>query len=201
VFDVNPREWAHPQRRVYRVLVVTPRFAALLLAAVAGVAAAGGIASGASSTEPACVASQLTGTFSGIPGSAGAGSISYVLRLRNVSETTCFVSGIPQLRLVGKTGKLLPTRVRPSHPGALTAVRVVVAPYGYTAATARFSPDVPGVGESGPGPCEATAYRARVMPPPGGGTLVVPLKPATAVCEKGTMLFSAFVAGRNGPTS
>ena len=186
---------------MYRVTVVKPRLAALLPAAVVGAVAAVGIASGASRSEPPCVARQLAGTFSAVPGSAGAGSISYVLRLRNVSQTNCFVSGIPQVRLVGKAGKPLPTRVRPSHPGALTAVRVVVAPYGYAAATARFSPDVPGVGEGGPGPCEVPAYRARVVPPPGGGTLVVPLKPPTPVCEKGTMLFSAFVAGRTGPTS
>jgi hypothetical protein len=182
-------------------MVVSSRLALLLLGAVIAAVAVSGVASGAPASPSPCVARQLTGTFSAVPGSAGAGSISYALRLRNVSQTTCWVSGLPQIRLVGKTGKLLPTRVRPSHPGALTAVRVVVAPYGYTTATARFSPDVPGVGENGPGPCEPTAYRARVVPPPGGGTLVAPLKPATPVCEKGSMVVSVLVAGPKGPIS
>jgi len=169
-----------------------------------GLAVAGAIAAYAASTvdaagTPACVGRDLTGTFAGVPGSAGAGSISYNLRLRNRSSRTCFVSGLPQLQLVGRTGKALPTHVRASHPGALTAVRVVVRPGGYTAATARFSPDVPGVGEGGYGPCEPKAYRARVTIPPGGGIVVVPLIPATPVCEHGSMTFSVLVAGRNGP--
>jgi hypothetical protein len=172
---------------------------------VCGFVAAGGIASLAAATvtaaaTPACVGKDLSGAFAGVPGSAGAGSISYNLRLRNHSSHTCFVSGLPQLQLLGRTGKALPTHVRPSHPGALTAVRVVVPPGGYTAATARFSPDVPGVGEGSYGPCEPKAYRARVTVPPGGGMVVVPLVPATPVCEHGSMAFSVLVAGRNGPS-
>ena len=170
-----------------------------------GVAVAGGIAAFAATTvtaavAPACVGKDLIGTFAAVPGSAGAGSISYNLRLRNRSSRTCFVSGLAQLQLVGRTGKALPTRVRPAHPGALTAVRVDVRPGGYTAATARFSPDVPGVGEGGYGPCEPKAYRARVTVPPGGGVVVVPIVPATSVCEHGSMAFSVMVAGRNGPS-
>jgi hypothetical protein len=169
-----------------------------------GIAVAGGIGAFAVSTvgaaaTPVCVGKDLTGSFAAVPGSAGAGNISYNLRLRNRSTHTCFVSGLPQLRLVGLHGKALPTHVRPSHPGALTAVRVDVRPGGYTAATARFSPDVPGVGEGNYGPCEPKAYRARVTVPPGGGVVVVPLVPATSVCEHGTMTFSVMVAGRNGP--
>ncbi len=169
-----------------------------------GIAVAGGIAAFAASTvtaagSPACVGRDFTGTFAGVPGSAGAGSISYNLRLRNRSTRTCFVSGLPGLRLVGLHGKLLPTHVRPSHPGALTAVRVDVRPGGYAAATARFSPDVPGVGEGGYGPCEPKSYRLRVTVPPGGGLVVVPIVPATPVCEHGGMVLSVLIAGRNGP--
>ena len=196
----EPRDAARGRRRI-PCIVVKPRLAGLLSAALTGAVVVAGIASGARQSAAPCTARQLAGTFSAVRGSAGAGNISYVLRLRNVSRATCFVSGLPQVRLVGKTGRLLPSRVRPSHPGTTTAVRVVVAPKRYTAATARFSPDVPGVGEQHPGACEATAYRARVVPPPGGGTLVVPIVPPTPVCEKGTMSFSVFVAGPKGPIS
>jgi len=169
-----------------------------------GAAVAGAIAAFAATTVTAaatspCVGRDLTGTFAAVPGSAGAGSISYNLRLRNRSSRTCFVSGLPVLRLVDRHGRALPTHVRPSHPGALTAVRVVVRPGGYTAATARFSPDVPGPGEGGYGPCEPRSYRARVTVPPGGGIVVVPLVPATPVCEHGGMTLSVLIAGRNGP--
>jgi len=147
-----------------------------------------------------CTAPDLTGTFAGVPGSAGAGNILYNLRLRNRSSHTCFVSGLPGLQLIGRYGRRLPTHVLPSHPGALTAVRVLLRPGGYTAATARFSPDVPGVGEPVAGrSCELPAYRVRVTVPPGGTSLVVPVLPATPVCEHGSMQLSVLVAGRNGP--
>jgi hypothetical protein len=104
------------------------------------------------------------------------------------------------LRLQGLHGKPLPTHVTASQPGALTAVRVLVQPGGYTAATARFSPDVPGLGEPAAGRrCELPAYRARVVVPPSGSALVVPVRPATPVCERGSMVLSVLVAGPTGP--
>ena len=55
--------------------------------------------------EP-CKAAQLNGTFKVIPGSPGAGSISYRLRLTNhLGRRTCFVSGLVGMRLLGRTGK------------------------------------------------------------------------------------------------
>lgn len=143
-----------------------------------------------------CSGPQLSGTFSVVRGSAGAGQITYVLRLHNRSQKTCFVSGLPILHLLGKSGEPLPTHVWPAHPGALTAILVELAPGAYAAATARFSPDVPGVGEQTPGQCERTAFRARVSPPGGTGTLVVPILPPTPVCEKGRLVLSAIYAGR-----
>jgi hypothetical protein len=137
----------------------------------------------------------MTGLFRVVPGSAGAGQITYVLRMRNRSAGACFVSGLPRLQLLGRTEKLLPTHVWPAHPGALAAIRVLLAPGKYASATARFSPDVPGVGEQAPGPCEPKAYRARVWPPGGGtGSFVVPIAPPTPVCEKGRLVFSAVSA-------
>jgi len=148
----------------------------------------------------ACAAKNLSGKFLVVRGSAGAGNILYTLQLRNRSTTTCFVSGIPGLRLVGKTGKLLPTHVRPAHPGALTAIKVTLKPGAYAAATARFSPDVPGPGEGHPGQCEPTAYRLRITPT-GGGSLLAPVSPATPVCEHGGMALTVLIAGPRGPTT
>ena len=137
---------------------------------------------------------MLGGTFSAVYGSAGAGSISYALRLTNRSRQACFVSGLAGLRLLGRTGRLLPTKVEPTFRPGLTAVRVVLNPGGRAKATARFSPDVPGPGEPGDRPCEPTAYKVRVTPPPGGGTLVARVTPPTPVCEHGHMLLSALSA-------
>lgn len=135
---------------------------------------------------------MLSGTFTVIRGSAGAGSISYALRLTNRSERACFVSGLAGLRLLGRMGDPLPTQVKPSFPPGLRAVRVVLNPGGHAKATARFSPDVPGPGEPAAGRlCEPTAYRVRVTPTPGKGTLVAPVSPPTPVCIHGRILLSA----------
>lgn len=168
------------------------------MAVVAAAAALAGPSTAVS--MPACTGASLSGSFRGVPGSAGAGSISYNLRLRNRSTHACFVSGLAGLRLLGRSGKSLPTHVRTVHPGALTAVRVVMRPGGYAAATARFSPDVPGPGEPVAGRnCELTAYRVRVAVPPSETALVVPVLPATPVCEHGSILLSVLVSGPNGP--
>jgi hypothetical protein len=141
-------------------------------------------------TQP-CAGGDLSGSFAVVPGSAGAGNIVYALRLTNVSTRTCFVSGIPGLRLLARSGAALPTHVRPAQPGALTAVLVRLAPHGTARATARFSPDVPGPGEPTAGRrCEPTAYSLRVTPN-GGGTLRVRVLPPTPVCEHGTLTFRA----------
>jgi hypothetical protein len=151
-------------------------------------------------TSPAavqpCTASRLSGTFTFIPGSPGAGSVSYLLRLRNRSSNTCFVSGLAQLRLLSKTGRPLPTKVVPAFRPGLTAVRVVLRPGRSAKAEARFSPDIPGPGEPQTrGPCEPRAYKVRVAPPPSGGTLVGPVTPPTSVCEHGTISLKALSPG------
>lgn len=164
--------------------------AALAVAAAVSAFAVSDIA--ADSGAPPCAGADMTGLFHVVPGSAGAGQITYALRLRNRSSRACFVSGLPRLQLLGRTGKRLPARVWPAHPGALAAIRVLLAPGRYAVATARFSPDVPGVGEQVAGPCEPTAFRARVWPPGGGsGSFVVAMAPPTPVCEKGRLVFSA----------
>jgi hypothetical protein len=132
-----------------------------------------------------CPGSSLSGAFTGIQGSAGAGQISYRLRLTNTGSDPCWVSGIPQLDLLGKDGSVLPTNVSPAHPGQQTAARVVLQPGASAATEARFSPDVPGGSEQTDGPCEPKAYRLRVLI--GGGSLEVPIDPPTPVCERGSM--------------
>jgi hypothetical protein len=160
---------------------------ALLCVAVSAVAAS----AGASTEAPLCKGSQLAGSFAGVPGSAGAGNITYRLVLRNRSNAECQLSGLPSARLLGKTGNALPTHVRAAFPGALAAVLVRLAPGSKTRATARFSPDVPGVGETTVGRCEPIAYWLRVNAQ-GGGTTKVKITPPTSVCEHGRLNFSAY---------
>lgn len=139
-----------------------------------------------------CGGSQLSGSFSVIRGSAGAGNISYRLVLENVSKTQCSVTGLPQGRLLGKLEKPLPTHVRTAFPGALTAIFVRLTPGRKAYATARFSPDVPAVGEPAAGKnCEPMSWFFRVADK-GGGATKVKVAPPTSVCEHGQLQFSAF---------
>ena len=142
--------------------------------------------------DASCTGTQLKGTFNVVRGSAGAGNITYKLVLKNVSSHLCTLTGLPQGRLLGKTGKALPTHVRAASPGMLTAILVRLAPGKTTFATARFSPDVPGTGEPTAGTkCEPTAWTFRVVAQ-GGGATRVKLAPPTPVCEHGQLLFSAY---------
>jgi hypothetical protein len=151
----------------------------------------------ATSTVAFCGGSQLSGSFSVIRGSAGAGNINYRLALKNVSQTQCNLTGLPQGRLLGKGGKPLPTHVTAAFPGALTAILVRLTPGQKAYATARFSPDVPGVGEPTAGrKCEPTSWFFRVAGP-GGGTTKVKVAPPTSVCEHGQLQFSAYGTSPN----
>lgn len=164
----------------------------LALTALVLAAGAASCASAATHATGRCTGGQLAGTFKVVPGSAGAGNIVYALVLKNVSTSTCRVTGLPRGRLLGKTGKPLPTHVVPAFKGALSAVLVTLAPGKSTRATARFSPDVPGTGEPVAGrQCEPTAYWFRVSGQ-GGGTTRVRLRPATPVCEHGQLQLSAY---------
>ena len=117
----------------------------------------------------------------------------YALTLRNVSTRTCFVTGIPRLQLLTRAGVRVPTHAKPSNPGALTAVIVRLKPGKSAVTRARFSPDVPGPGEQTPGRCEPIAFKLRVTPS-GGGSVVVPVRPPTSVCEHGTLTLPALSA-------
>jgi hypothetical protein len=138
-----------------------------------------------------CKGTDLTGRFAVVPGSAGAGNIVYTLRLTNRTSAPCSVTGTPIVSLRGKSGKKLPTHIRPAHPGAQTAVLVTLDPGQRTKATARFTPDVPGPGEPTSKQCEPKAFRL-VVQANGGGTTNIPIIPATPVCVHGTLTFSVY---------
>jgi hypothetical protein len=174
-------------------MTTRPRLLVLVAAASLG-AGAGTASAGVAAGPPPCTGKALTGTFRVVPGSAGAGNITYALRLRNSSQATCFVTGIPGLTLLDGAGRRLPTQQAPAHPGQLTAVMVRLAPGRAAVASARFSPDVPGPGETTTRACERTAYKLRVAPS-GGGTLAAPITPPTPVCEHGAMTLSVLTAG------
>ena len=164
----------------------------LLSLALVVVAAASAATSAVAHSDASCTGAQLAGTFNVVHGSAGAGNITYKLVLKNVSSHMCTLTGLPQGRLLGKTGKALPTHVKPAFAPGLTAILVRLAPGKTTFATARFSPDVPGTGEPTAGTrCEPTSWWFRVTGQ-GGGTTKVKLSPPTPVCEHGQMLFSAY---------
>ncbi|HVA32316.1 MAG TPA: DUF4232 domain-containing protein [Gaiellaceae bacterium] len=144
-------------------------------------------------TAPACSGADLGGSFAVVPGSAGAGSISYGLTLTNTSSAACYVSGIPQLQLLDAKGATVPTAVSAAQPGQGTAAKVVLDPGASAKADARFSPDVPGPGEDNPGACEPTAHQLRVTV--GAGSVTVPVSPPTSVCSHGALRMSLLAAG------
>jgi hypothetical protein len=166
------------------------RAAALILIACAATLAGGAAAQARTHVSPPCRAAQLRGTFTAVPGSAGAGNIVYRLSLQNRSSAVCFVSGLPVVTLLGRLGRALPTHVVPAFPGGGTAAMIVLQPGGKARADARFSPDVPGPGETTTGRCEPVAYRLRVRF--GGGSLTAPIVRPTPVCEHGGLQFSLY---------
>lgn len=166
-------------------------------AAVIAVAALVGCASGAHSAAGplACTGGQLAGTFKVVPGSAGAGNIVYKLVVTNTSGASCSLTGTPNVKLYGKTGKRLPTRILPVFRPGLTAVLVRLAPGASAHATARFSPDVPGKSEPVAGrQCEPTAYWLHVYGRTGFAK--VRIRPATPVCEHGQLQLTVYQRGK-----
>jgi Domain of unknown function (DUF4232) len=149
-------------------------------------------ASTTTSASAPCLASALAGAFTGIPGSAGAGQISYRLRLTNQGDSACTVTGVPAAQLLGQDGSKLPTNVEPAHPTDTNAAPVTLRPGDAATAEARFSPDVPGTGDNSGSQCEPKAYTLRVTV--GSGEVDARVTPPTPVCERGTLFFSAYAA-------
>jgi hypothetical protein len=140
----------------------------------------------------ACTGDAMTGSFAAIPGSAGAGQISYRLRVKNAAPVACFVSGLPNVQLLDRSGRDLPTNGSAAQPRQATGARIVLQPGASASADARFSPDVNGTGDQTNGQCEPKAYTLRVAF--AGAPLDVPITPPTPVCERGSLRFAVFSA-------
>ena len=121
-------------------------------------------ASGSTGGQPAtgrCQAGALRGSFQGTEGAAG--TIWTTIRLRNASDRTCTVRGIPQVRLLGANGSPVTAPSVPDGPGgSLVALRP-----GQAATFAYGEPNV----------CDRTVSgsRIRVTLPGGQGSLTVGL--------------------------
>jgi Protein of unknown function (DUF4232) len=153
---------------------------ALLIGLLAALAAPG--------CSSAATCGGLSGSFSVVPNSQGAGNILYTLRLKNGGSASCLLRGLPALRLLGAHGKPLPTHI--SLDPRYHARTFLLRPGRTATATARFTPDVPGPGETTVGACEPVAHTARVTA--GGATVVVPLRPPTRVCVHGHLTFTTY---------
>lgn len=147
---------------------------------------------GGASAANACTGDAMSGTFKAVPGSAGAGTIVYRLSVTNTSPVACYVSGLPQVQLLGANGSDLPTHVVPEQQGLDTSAKIVLQPNGSATADARFSPDVNGTGDSTTGQCQPKSVTMRVAF--GGAPLDVAVNPATSVCEQGQLQFKIFSA-------
>ncbi|HVS85087.1 MAG TPA: DUF4232 domain-containing protein [Gaiellaceae bacterium] len=148
----------------------------------------------AATTTPTtmCSAGDLTGVFKAVPGSAGAGQISYELVVTNTASHDCIVTGLPTIQLLDASGNNLPTHEDAAHPGQATAALITLHDGDSASAQARFSPDVNGVGDSTNGACQPQAATVRVVI--GSGTLDAPVQPPTSVCEQGSLHVDVFTA-------
>jgi Protein of unknown function (DUF4232) len=136
----------------------------------------------------AATCTGISGSFSVVRGSAGAGNVVYALRLHNKGSRSCLLRGLPQLRLLGTHNRQLPTSV--SADPRYTPVPFVLRPGRTATAQARFSPDVPGKGEPVAKACEPVARTARVLA--GGTSVIVPVRPPTRVCSHGRLVFTPY---------
>jgi len=139
------------------------------------------------STKP-CAGTQLVAAFALIPNSAGAGQIAYALDVKNSSQSSCSVHGIPNGTLLAANGTALPTHVKAAGGDGK---RVVLPPGASATAQARFSPDVASDGDSQSGACQPQAHTFELTTQ-GGGVTEAPIKPPTSICQQGTLHFEPF---------
>ena len=156
--------------------------AAGIAGTVAAVALSGAITTAGATSVVGCSTSQLTGKFALIKGSNGAGNVEYRLTLTNHAHA-CAVDSHPGLKLLDKHGNALPTHVVSAGRSGL----VDLAGGASKSLRVRFSPDVPGPGESSTHACEKTAYKIEITPLHGHGSLTAAVSPPTPVCEHGRL--------------
>ena len=137
----------------------------------------------------ACTHDQLAGTFAEVAGSGAAGQIEYVLTLKDTSGSGCWLAATPPVvKLLDANGLPLPTREVPGQDVNQSTPPATLEPGTSATATVRFSPDVSGPGDAQNGPCQPKAHTLEVTAT-GGGTVDVPIRPPTSVCERGTLRF------------
>jgi hypothetical protein len=121
------------------------------------------------------------------------GHVEYTLRLKNITSRACTVAGRPSLQLLGQSGQPLPTDVTPLEPPRVASA-VTLWPGTSARAVVALRVDIPGRGDlEQPGqPCQPTAATLRIDVS-GGTSTLVPLQPATPVCESGAIEFRALV--------
>jgi hypothetical protein len=134
----------------------------------------------------ACTHDQLAGTFAEVPGSAAAGQIEYLLTL---NRSGCWLGATPpNVKLLDASGTSSPTNEVPGQDVTQSTPPATLEPGTNATAAVRFSPDVPGPGDSQNGPCQPKAHTLEVAAT-GGGNVDVPIRPPTSVCERGTLRF------------
>lgn len=137
-----------------------------------------------------CSGSHLAGRVAGSSGAAG--TISLAIRLRNVSNRACTMTGYPRLRIVNGTTRL-PTHV--THGGLSFLERPVkkvrLAPGGVATILVAYE-DVPVGNET-----RCRSGDALLVRPPGSRS-AVRVKAATTACGRGHLWTSPVLAGRVG---
>jgi len=132
----------------------------------------------------ACRVAGLTATFKRV-GSGG----DYGLALENTGARACWLDGVPELQLLGRSGRELPTYEVYSEP-----YLIVVAPHGEVSSLAMLSTHR-GPGEPRHGPCEPKAAKVQISLVPRIGYRTIPLTPPVSVCHHGQMSLSGLVQG------
>ncbi len=167
------------------------RRAIVLLVLVAASTVATGQATAAPSAAlAACTGSHLSGRVAASSGAAG--TISIAIRLRNVSNRACTLTGYPRIRIVDGTTRL-PTRVT---RGGLAFLQQPVATVrlvpGAVASLLVAYEDVPVGSES-----SCPSGDALLVRPPGSAS-AVRVRAATTACDRGHLWISPVLAGRVG---
>jgi len=144
-------------------------------------------AGGRAAPAAGCQGVALRGSFTEVLGSRATGHVEYTLRLKNITSRACTVAGRPSLQLLGQSGQPLPTDVMPLEPPRVASA-VTLWPGTSARAVVVLRVDIPGRGDvEQPGqPCQPTAATLRIDVS-GGTSTLVPLQPATPVCESGSI--------------
>jgi hypothetical protein len=144
----------------------------------------------------ACLASNLAGKWTGIPGSAGAGHISSDLALQNTSTHACTIDGFPAFTLHSATNATLPTTI---SFDPIPVPMLIVQPGGWVHSELRYSTDIPSSGEPTSGPCEPSAASALVTITGNSGSVRAALDVPQPICGRGQIEAKPYASGPSSP--